>query len=723
MKSESTPRETARKLTLELLKEGIPELTGNLSRVLARLEDPDLRLGMLDAITQEKDKLDINQLWLAWDETRHPDLEQLLIHHALHATSSVQLLVTSHLKLGHLDELASSTAELVPSLLQASQDPDSTIAKNSFWVLRHLQDPSAHEEICRWVIEHNHPVAREIALEMNYFPRDPHQRALFFLLTEQWERYENLDFDASLLSALYQAAGHDLRSQISSFALRSGWSGYVHAMTQSRLKRKLSDLNDDEWQAVLALLSRDRRWNEMWRLAQSAPVERSAQILRELNDLDWQPENSTEKKEFRDWVFAAQQCLLIGKPTSRFPGDMVIWSAHSRPVTCLCIHPQGHLLASGSTDQQVCIWQSADGALVHRLQSHSANIQSLAASPDGVFLASGSADRSVRIWNFENGDLIHVLGGHAGEIASLAFSSDTRLLASGDANQVRIWDIETGKLVKQFPMVDGPVKQLAFESAKSFLLASGQTSLSILSLAEEMPPTLIPERVRSWQLLEPCQTGVKETRLVTSSSYKKIRLWSIPAGQQLAAFEGLADGENLCASLDDQFIIASERNLLRRWEIETGKHEVDLEGHTGRITCLLYNPQGKFLLSAGEEGSIRLWQNRQARSMLIKDKLPGPVFSIKTDRSGLHVAFAEQNRITVCKLVDLDMIFRQPLESIRPELLAEAETLFQSLPETPVELSWLNLIHLSVKWRRRYDIEIGETIPAIAIGSYDIQID
>ncbi len=721
MAFKNTPRNSARILALELFKENNPDLTGNLSRVLTRLTDQDLRQGILDAFRQELDHLDIDQLWGSWHETRHADLEELLLEIGLPATIPLSLGVISQLKLGQLEPIKDSGAEVIPALLQAGIDPDPVLAENALQVLENLPNLSAREEVCRWVIEHNHPIAREIALRKKYLPRDPHQRALFFLFTEQWEQYESLDFDASLLSTVFQAAGPDLRSKISNFALRSGWSGYVDAITHSRRTRKLSDLNDDEWDTILTLLSRDRRCDEMWRLAQAASVERSAQILRELADLDWQPENRSEQSDYGNWMLEAIKCLRLGKPASRLPAESEMWQAHARSVTCLSMHPQGHLLASGSSDHQVCIWRTEDGSLVQRLQSHSAYIQSLSASANGVYLASGSADRSVRIWNFENGDLIHTLGGHAGEIVSLAFSSDSHLLASGDSNQVKLWNLETGKLVSQFQITDGPVKQLAFEPGGKFLFAGGQASISIISLTEETPPTTIPERVRSWQLFFTHQPDSERTWLITSSSYKKIRLWEIPSGQQVLVFEGLADGENLCASLEEQFVIASERNILRKWQLSTGNHEYDLEGHNGRITSLLYNPRGKFLLSAGEEGPIRLWQTFHDRNLQISD-LSAAIFNLQMDQAGINFAYSQQNRITRQKLVDLDKLFRQPLESINPETLGDVEALAQSLTDARIELAWINLIRLGVNWRRRYDIEISETFPVIDVGSYDIQL-
>jgi WD40 repeat protein len=76
---------------------------------------------------------------------------------------------------------------------------------------------------------------------------------------------------------------------------------------------------------------------------------------------------------------------------------------------------------------------------------HTELVESLALSPDQKLLASGSRDRKIKIWNMVSGQEMAVLGGHGKRIRSLAFSPDGRLLASaGDDGTVRIWGYSEG---------------------------------------------------------------------------------------------------------------------------------------------------------------------------------------------------------------------------------------------------------------------------------------
>jgi WD40 repeat protein len=57
-------------------------------------------------------------------------------------------------------------------------------------------------------------------------------------------------------------------------------------------------------------------------------------------------------------------------------------------------------------------------------------VNSVAFSPDGRLLASGSWDNTIRLWDAASGALLRTLEGHTNTVLSVAFSPDGRLLAS-----------------------------------------------------------------------------------------------------------------------------------------------------------------------------------------------------------------------------------------------------------------------------------------------------
>ena len=75
---------------------------------------------------------------------------------------------------------------------------------------------------------------------------------------------------------------------------------------------------------------------------------------------------------------------------------------------------------------------------------HFVDVKSLAFSPDGSIIASGSFDTSVYLWDSQTGKAIHTFVGHALSVADIAFSPDGKTLASSSADgTVLLWDLTT----------------------------------------------------------------------------------------------------------------------------------------------------------------------------------------------------------------------------------------------------------------------------------------
>ncbi|MGB4267669.1 MAG: PDZ domain-containing protein, partial [Spirochaetota bacterium] len=118
---------------------------------------------------------------------------------------------------------------------------------------------------------------------------------------------------------------------------------------------------------------------------------------------------------------------------------------HDDDVLSVAFSPNGELLASGSLDNTVKLWNIIDKTCIATLKGHEKDVKSVAFSPDGKLLASGSRDKTIKLWNVAGKTCIATLAGHEEEVYSVAFSPDGKLLASGSAdNTIKLWERVVG---------------------------------------------------------------------------------------------------------------------------------------------------------------------------------------------------------------------------------------------------------------------------------------
>jgi predicted NACHT family NTPase len=178
-------------------------------------------------------------------------------------------------------------------------------------------------------------------------------------------------------------------------------------------------------------------------------------------------------RELPDWLYRAPRVEENWSP------ELQTLEGHSGSVRSVAFSSDGRLLASGSGDKTIKLWDPATGALKHTLEGHSDSVLTVAFSPDGRLLASGSDDETIKLWDPATGALKHTVEGHFDWVQSVAFSPDGRLLASGSGDKtIKLWDPATGALKHTLEGHSDWVRSVAF-SPDGRLLASGSSDKTV----------------------------------------------------------------------------------------------------------------------------------------------------------------------------------------------------------------------------------------------------
>lgn len=216
-------------------------------------------------------------------------------------------------------------------------------------------------------------------------------------------------------------------------------------------------------------------------------------------------------------------------------------SQHSDTVLALAVSNDGQFLASSSFYDPISLWDLSSGYQRHSLIGHTNRVDAIAfrststastqddlpllsslnKGDTGGILASGSGDLTIKLWNVETGTEIRTLEGHAHQIAALAFSPDGITLASASWDgTVKLWNLKTRRH-RTLDVEAGRANGVAF-SRDGKKLAIASDSLQLWSLSSGKKLVLEPGH------RDPVSAvlfGQDDQTLISASFDRTIKIW------------------------------------------------------------------------------------------------------------------------------------------------------------------------------------------------------
>lgn len=609
-----------------------------------------------------------------WVRSRHRALGALVSQSGWVASKPLDVRVATALHVGRPEALADDGPEVVPLLLAAAHGkrghPDVQHARRA---LELLTNPAAQEALCRDVIDNDDPVSAEAARSGGFAPADAADRALFFFLTRQWDRYEELDFDQSLLHAAYTVASPSLRERLAACARADGRRDWVALVAGGRRGRKLGDMTDREWETALAVLSRSKRWDEIWRLAQDASAKWAARFLARLGDAGWVPPEPDDRVAFTSLMAWARGCQGPA-PANLLARRGELLHRLPRAVRALGCTADGRTLVVGIPGGGVQFWSIRERDRRATVAGSAGGESAFCFTGDGQSVIGAGRDGVVRLWSVGNPSTARVLGKHAGPAHAVAMV-DSRLLVSGGGDKlVRRWDLEDANRRAVWRGHSRTVLTLAVVDQAGLLASGGRDGVRLWSLGGATRPVPVGLEVPVMSLVR-----ISQLQLAVLETSGAVRLWSLPdsgvralpASTAVTSIGGVADkGMTLLGTSDGRLLSLPRPDAVEPVTVGTG--------HDGPVTAVAASPAGDVVVTGGADGLILLWEPEVYR----------------WDRVPLGEASADD-------LQRLETMLRGPIAS--------------------QERPWLELAAGLVRWRRRHDIELGQA-GVIEVGEFDIEI-
>ena len=287
--------------------------------------------------------------------------------------------------------------------------------------------------------------------------------------------------------------------------------------------------------------------------------------------------------------------------------EIALYTGHSRPVTALAFSPDGVVLASGDESGEVRLWRAGTGELLSVLQPGRGDnkVMALVFTEDGTKLI-GAGLWEILVWELGtevSQPIVTRLEGLQGSRSyndATVFSPDGRFLASAvmpDSSKNRpstlyVWDVDTANLLtlqlhsdlESYPKAGHWITSLAF-SPDSTTLASGDTSemIQFWDLGTGKPrPT---SRLVSFGSDALTFSPNSEFFAASGHRYGIVQVWGIPDEKQYQGWHRIG-----------QYL-----------------PKLTLEEHKEETFQLAFSPDGKMLITASHDGTVKGWSTTSGR--------------------------------------------------------------------------------------------------------------
>jgi WD40 repeat protein len=272
-------------------------------------------------------------------------------------------------------------------------------------------------------------------------------------------------------------------------------------------------------------------------------------------------------------------------------------------------------------------------------------------SPDGRRVVAATREHTARVWDVLSGEEVPAHRVGEGVAPSRAFSPDGRRLVAVDDGIARVWDTLTGKELTVLRGHTDRGQRAAFSSDGRRIVTTN---------SDKTARVWEPDTGRELAVLRGHADVVWSAafspdgrRIVTGSGDGTARVWDALGGNVLAVLRGhggttttsegprtVPIGNVWSAAFSPngrRVVTAGEDGTARIWDALTGKQLRVLRGHWDRVISAAFSPDGRQAITAGVDHTARVWDTLTGKELTVLRGHGNGVYSAAFSPDGRHV--------------------------------------------------------------------------------------